>query len=96
LSIKPEATPKLTDMLAKANQENLTEDRRAEMLSEIALCKQQIQNAEKLFMMARIDEETLNRHIEENERQIMRLQAEMSEASQIKHSPYAARLTGCS
>jgi hypothetical protein len=35
-------------------------------------------------MMARIDEETLNRHIEENERQIMRLQAEMSEASQIK------------
>lgn len=35
-------------------------------------------------MMARIDEETLNRHIEENERQIMRLQAEMSETSQIK------------
>jgi hypothetical protein len=34
-------------------------------------------------MMARIDEETLGRHIEENERQIMRLQAEMSEASQI-------------
>ncbi len=35
-------------------------------------------------MMARIDEEALNHHIEENERQIMRLQAEMSEASQIK------------
>jgi hypothetical protein len=84
LSIKPEATPKLADVLAQVNQENLTEDRRAEMLSEIALCKQRVQNAEKLFMMARIDEETLNRHIEENERQIMRLQAEMSEASQIK------------
>jgi hypothetical protein len=65
-------------------QENLTNGRKAEMLSEIALCKQRIQNAEKLFILARIDEETLNRHIEENERQIMRLQAEMSEASQIK------------
>lgn len=79
LSIKPEATPKLTDMLAKVNQENLTEDRKAEMLSEITLCRQRIQNAEKLFMMARIDDETLNRHIEENEHQIMRLQAEMIE-----------------
>src|SRR5262249_21353241 len=49
-----------------------------------ALCQQRIQNAEKLFMMARIDEETLNRHSEENKRQIMRLQAELSETTQLK------------
>lgn len=84
LSIKPEATPKLTDILAKVNQENLTEDRKADMLSEIALCKQRIRNAEKLFMTARIDEATLNSHVDENERQIMRLKAEMNESSQIK------------
>jgi hypothetical protein len=35
-------------------------------------------------MMARMDEETLSHHIEENERQMMRLQAEMSEVTQIK------------
>jgi hypothetical protein len=68
LSIKLEAMPKLADLLAKVNQENLIDGRKAEMLSETALCKQQIQNAEILFMLARIDEETLNRHIEENER----------------------------
>ncbi len=84
LSIKPEAAPGLADHLAKANQQNLTSDRKAEIRSEITLCKQRIQNAEKLFIMARLDEESLNNHIEENERQIMRLQAEMSEASQIK------------
>lgn len=84
LSIRPEAASGLAEHLAKANQQNLTSDRKGEILSEITLCKQRIQNAEKLFIMARIDEDTLKQHIEENERQIMRLQAEMSEASQIK------------
>jgi hypothetical protein len=35
LCIRPEAAPGLAEMLAKANQQNLTADRKAEMLSEI-------------------------------------------------------------
>ncbi len=84
LSVKPETAPSMAEMLARVNEQNLTEDRKAEILSEIGQCKQKIQNAEKLFLMARIDDSTLRRHIEENEHQIARLQSEMSEEAQLR------------
>jgi DNA invertase Pin-like site-specific DNA recombinase len=84
LTVRPEIAPSMAEALIKINQQNLTEDRKAEILSEIALSKQRIQNAEKLFMMARIDEATLNQHIEESEHEITRLQAEMTDEAHIK------------
>jgi hypothetical protein len=84
LTVKPETAPSMAEALAKINQQNLTEDRKAEILSEIALCKQRIQNAEKLFVMARIDEAKLNQHIEESEHEIARLQTQMSDEAHTK------------
>jgi DNA invertase Pin-like site-specific DNA recombinase len=84
LMVKPEMVGTLTEMLKQINGENLTEDRRTEILSEIALCKQRITNAEKLFLMARIDEATLKHHLEENDRQIAALQAQLSEENQVR------------
>ncbi|MCC6974571.1 MAG: hypothetical protein IT322_11235, partial [Anaerolineae bacterium] len=54
------------------------------ILSEIRLCKQRIENAETLFLMARMDEAAFRRHLEDNEQQIARLQSEMSEGAQVR------------
>ncbi len=84
LTIRPDVIPQMVEQLSLFNQQTLTEDRRAEMVAEISLCHQRIRNAEKLFMMARIDEDTLKKHITENEGQIAHLQAAMSEEGQVR------------
>ncbi len=84
LSVRSDMIPAMVEQLSQFNQQNLTDERKAEMLSEIGLCKQRIQNAEKLFLMARIDEATFRHHINDNEGQILRLQAEMSEEGQVR------------
>ena len=83
LSVKPEAASKMTEEFALTNQQRHSEIEQAEILAEIALCKQRIKNAETLFLKARIDQQELDRHIEENENEIARLII-LSEESQIK------------
>lgn len=84
LVVKPEVASEMAEAFYKANKARNTEDRRAEILAEINLCKQRIKNAEVLFLQARLDQEALNRHIVENEDEIARLQVELSESSQIR------------
>jgi DNA invertase Pin-like site-specific DNA recombinase len=83
LSVRPEAASKMAEEFAQANEQRKSEIERAEILAEIALCKQRIKNAETLFLMARIDQQELERNIEENENEIARLQVILSEESQI-------------
>jgi DNA invertase Pin-like site-specific DNA recombinase len=84
LVVKPEAASKMAEEFAQGNQQRRSESERAEILAEIALCKQRIRNAETLFLKARIDQQELDRHIEENENEIARLQVLLSEEAQIK------------
>ncbi|MCC7209123.1 MAG: zinc ribbon domain-containing protein [Anaerolineae bacterium] len=84
LAVKPDAAPELARMFSEATQAVSNKEKRAEVMAEITLCRQRIENAEKLFLMARLDEDTLKRHIDNNERQIARLQAEMNEESHIR------------
>jgi hypothetical protein len=84
LTIRADVIPKMVEQLTTINQQQLAPDRKEEMLAEIHLCRQRIRNAEKLFMMARLDEESLRKHIEENENQIAHLQAVMNEEGHIR------------
>ncbi len=84
LTIRPDVIPQMVAQLALFNQQDLTEDRRGEIITEINLCRQRIRNTEKLFIMARIDEETLKKHISDNENQIAHLQTVMNEEGQIR------------
>ncbi len=84
LVVKPEVASQMAEVFAQATQRQTSDDRRAEILAEIALCKQRIKNAEVLFLKARIDQPELDRHLEENETEIARLQVELSEESQIR------------
>jgi DNA invertase Pin-like site-specific DNA recombinase len=84
LSIKPEAVSEMAEEFIQANQQRHSGIERAEVLAEIALCKQRIKNAETLFLKARIDQQELDRHVEDNENEIARLQVILSEESQIK------------
>jgi hypothetical protein len=79
-----QAISSFREIFSEANRQAVSEDKRAEALAEIAQCKQRIQNAEKLYLMARLDEKAFQRHIDENERQIARLQADLSEEAQIR------------
>ncbi len=84
LTVRTDVIPKMVEQLTTINQQQLTPDRKEEMLAEIHLCRQRIRNAEKLFMMARLDEESLRKHIGENENQIAHLQAVMNEEGHIR------------
>ncbi len=84
LVVKPEAASKMAEEFTQGSQQRRSESERAEILAEIALCKQRIKNAETLFLKARIDQPELDRHIEENENEIARLQVTLSEETQIK------------
>src|SRR5260221_9676974 len=74
----------MAEEFAQASQQQHSENERAEILAEIAICKQRIKNAEVLFLKARIDQEELDSHIVENENENARLQVQLSEESQIK------------
>ncbi len=84
LVVKPEAASQMAEEFMQNNQQGRSETERAEILAEIALCKQRIKNAETLFLKARIDQRELERNIEENENEIARLQVALSEESEIK------------
>ncbi len=62
----------MAEEFVQASQQQHSENERAEILAEV------------LFFKARIDQQELDRHIEENENEIARLQVELSEESQIK------------
>jgi DNA invertase Pin-like site-specific DNA recombinase len=84
LAVRPEAASKMAEEFIQANNQRHSEIQRDEILTDIALCKQRVKNAETLFLMARIDQQELDHHIEENENEIARLQVILSEESQIK------------
>src|SRR5258708_21509494 len=62
----------MAEEFALGNQQQRTENERAEILAEVALCKQ------------RINQQELDHHITENENEIARLQVTLSEEAQIK------------
>ena len=74
----------MAEGFTQSSEKGQSENDRAEILAEIAVCKQRIKNAETLFLKARIDQQELERNIEENENEITRLQVTLSEESQIK------------
>ncbi|MCC6973582.1 MAG: recombinase family protein [Anaerolineae bacterium] len=84
LVVKPEAAAQMAEVFNNAHQPQNSEQRRAEILAEINLCKQRMKNAEVLFLKARIDQRELDHHLEENENEIARLQVELSEGTQIQ------------
>ncbi|CAG0937613.1 hypothetical protein TFLX_06558 [Thermoflexales bacterium] len=84
LVVKPEVAAQMTAVFTQAHQPQNSEQRRTEITAEIHVCKQRMKNAEVLFLKARIDQSELDRHLEENENEIARLQVELSESSQIQ------------
>jgi hypothetical protein len=84
LVIRPETASKMAEAFAQGNQQGHSESERTEILTEIALCKQRIKNAETLFLKARIDQHEIDKYIEENEKESARLQVTLSEEAQIK------------
>ncbi len=76
-TVKPEAIPMLARAVEHYNRENQQDEKRAGILAEIAHWRQRTQNADSLFLKARIREEEWHKAIETCEHEVARLQIQL-------------------
>ncbi len=84
LTVRADVVPIMTAWFRRINQRQVTDETTATKLAEIANLRQQIKNTDKLLMWARIGEQEHIQHVQECERQIARLQAELSDEHEVR------------